>query len=149
MALIKLMLLGLVYIFNKLTYQYGSRAVWLSFISILLILFGDILVPKLGYLLHLIFESVAFGIEHILQANFDLTPRQAEMIFAWTTMITLTCIGLRLAYKAYLNLLLALEYLKLKALITKEQMKSNPKHAFLIVSVVTFSTLGTTFLAFS
>lgn len=149
MALIKLMSLQLINIFNKLTYQYGPRAVWLSIISVVLILLGDILVPKLGYLLHLIFESIAYGMEHLLQANFDLTPRQAEIIFAWIAMITLACIGLRLAYKAYINLLIALEYLKLKALITKERMKSNPKQAMLVISVITFGTLGTTFLAFS
>jgi hypothetical protein len=149
MALLKLMLLGLVCIFNKLTYKYGSRAVWISIVSIVLILFGDILVPKLGYILHLIFESIAYGMEHLLQVNFDLTPRQAELIVAWTGIIALTCIGIRLVYKAYINLLLVLEYSKLKALITKEQMKSNPTQAFLVVSAVTFSTLGTTFLVFS
>ncbi len=149
MALIKLALLGVVDVFNKLSDQYGSRVVWVSILSLVLILFGDILVPKLGYVLHLIFESIAYGVEHILQANFDLTPRQAEMIFAWTAMITLTCIGIRLAYKTYINLLLALEYLKLKALTTKERMRSNPKEAFLVVIAVTFGTLGTTFLVFS
>ncbi len=149
MALIKLMLLGLVYVFNKLSDQYGSRAVWVSILSVVFILFGDILVAKLGFVLHILFESIAYGVEHILQANFDLTPRQAEMVFAWIAMITLTGIGIRLAYKAYLNLLLALDYLKLKALTTKERVQSNPTQAFLVVSAVTISTLGTTFLVFS
>jgi hypothetical protein len=149
MALINLALLALVNVFNKLSNQYGSRRVWISILSLMLILFGDILVPRLGYVLHLIFESIAYGVEHVLQANFDLTPRQAEMIFAWIAMITLTCIGIRLAYKAYINMLLALEYLKFKALLTKERMQSNPKYAFLVISTVTFGTLGASFLVFS
>ncbi len=72
---------------------------------VLLIKFGDTLLPFLWHLLHLAIEVVEMLFEHFLEHVFGVTPRQAEFIVFWTGLTSLVIVAWRLAYKAYLAIL--------------------------------------------
>lgn len=76
---------------------------------IVLVTFGDILLPFLWHILHLAIEVVEMLAEHFLEHVFGVTPRQAEFIVFWTGLTLLGTVAWRLSYKAYLLILQACE----------------------------------------
>ncbi len=72
-----------------------------------LLLFGDSLLPIIGHLFHVLIEVAESAIEHLLEAVFGLSPRQAQMVlfYSWLLItIYLTWQLLRKAYFAVLDL---------------------------------------------
>jgi hypothetical protein len=68
-----------------------------------LILWGDTLLPALGHGLHVLIEIIELTLEHFLEWAFHLSPRQAQVVIAWSGLllaIYLTVILLRKAYRA-------------------------------------------------
>ena len=76
---------------------------------ILLVAFGDTLLPFLWHILHLAIEVVEMLFEHFLEHVFGVTPRQAEFIVFWTGLTLLGTVLWHLSYKAYLVILRACE----------------------------------------
>lgn len=70
--------------------------------------FGDTLIHFLwhllhvvGHLLHLVLEFVESILEHLLEAAFGLTPRQAQIVLFYSFVIVMSYVSWRLARKAY------------------------------------------------
>lgn len=79
------------------------------FSALILVLFGDSLLPFFWHLLHLVIEVIEMMAEHFLEHVFGVTPRQAEFIVFWTGMTSLGIVVWRISYKAYLLIMQACE----------------------------------------
>ncbi|AMK78481.1 MULTISPECIES: hypothetical protein [Methylomonas] len=73
-----------------------------AFSALILVLFGDTLLPFLWHILHLAIEVIEMMAEHFLEHVFGVTPRQAEFIVFWTGLTALGIVAWRISYKAYL-----------------------------------------------
>ncbi len=69
--------------------------------SLILILFGDTILLFIGHCLHVMFEFIASLIEHWLQTGFNLTERQAQIVFFYLFITITGCIAWRLSKKVY------------------------------------------------
>jgi H+/Cl- antiporter ClcA len=65
------------------------------------LVFGDTVVGLIGHCLHVLFELFASICEHWLQAAFNLTERQAQILFFYLFTAIASVVGWRLSIKAY------------------------------------------------
>ena len=56
---------------------------------------GDILLPVIGHVLHLLIELIELPLEHLLELAFHLTPRQSQGVLAWTALFVLIIVAVR------------------------------------------------------
>lgn len=146
MVILKVILIWLILGISKMTERFGLKTVsWVS-ASIVLVLFGDTIIPAIFHVLHILWEMIESVFEHFLESTFHLTPRQAEMIVAWTGMLTIAGFGLKLLYKAYFWSIIL--YAKLQEHLTKVRadLEDNPMKIGLILSLVSIGGYGATFL---
>ncbi|MDD1606509.1 MAG: hypothetical protein LUP96_07425 [Methylococcaceae bacterium] len=74
-----------------------------SFIVALLILllFGDTLLPLIGHCLHLLIEVVESVLEHFLEAAFGLSARQAQLVLFYSAFAIAAYLSWYFVRKAY------------------------------------------------
>lgn len=87
----------------------GYKTLAFLLASVILINFGDLLLPLLGQGLHLLIEVVEAALEHLLEHAFGLKPRQAQFVLAYSALILSAVLIIKLAYKAYQAYLRAYE----------------------------------------
>jgi hypothetical protein len=104
-------------------------------------LFGDTLIHFIGHLLHLVLEFVESILEHLLEALFGLTPRQAQIVLFYSFVIVMSYVSWQLARKTYFALLSLYAEAKL---YWRELKKSRRFKAILMLGA-----LGTTVYLFS
>jgi len=73
----------------------------IAMVSLSLILFGDTLVPLIGHGLHVLIEVVESALEHLLESAFHLSPRQAQVVIAWSGLALVSYLTVILSRKAY------------------------------------------------
>ena len=71
----------------------------------LLLLFGDSLLPIIGHFLHVLIEVVESALEHLLEAAFGLSPRQAQMVLFYSWLFITIYLTWQLLRKAYFTML--------------------------------------------
>lgn len=146
MVIFKVILIWFVLAFTKITERFGLQKVgWVS-ASIVLILFGDTLIPAVFHVLHVFWEIIESVIEHFLESHFHLTPRQAEFIVAWIGILTMLGAGLKLLYVAYRYSILLLFKLQHYLNAAKADLEANPMRLGLLLSIVSLGTYGATFI---
>ncbi|MDI1276967.1 hypothetical protein [Methylobacter sp.] len=69
------------------------------------VLFGDTLLPLLGHVLHVLIEVVESVLEHLLEAAFGLSARQAQVILFYSALLIMLYLAWRLSRKAYFTAL--------------------------------------------
>jgi hypothetical protein len=69
--------------------------------ALILVVFGDTLLPFFWHILHLAIEVIEMMAEQFLEHVFGVTPRQAEFIVFWTGITVAGTLVWRLASKAY------------------------------------------------
>ena len=80
-------------------FNYKTVALGLSIT--LLLSFGDVLIPLLLHSLHVVIAVVEVFLEHILEQAFDLTPRQAQFVLAYSGLLLMVVLALQLLKKLY------------------------------------------------
>lgn len=146
MVIIKVILIWSILAFTKITERFGLKTVtWVSAL-IVLVLFGDSIIPAIFHILHVFWEMMESVVEHFLESTFHFTPRQAEFIVAWTGILAMAGLGLKLLYEAYCYSILlffkAQQYLN----AVKADLEANPLKLGLILSLVSIGGYGATFL---
>jgi hypothetical protein len=68
---------------------------------VLLIGFGDTLLPLVGHGLHVLIEIIELTLEHLLEAAFGLSPRQAQTVLAWGGLMVVLFLSVQFIRKAY------------------------------------------------
>ncbi|HWP01526.1 MAG TPA: hypothetical protein VNL74_13040 [Methylococcus sp.] len=68
---------------------------------VLLIGFGDTLLPLVGHGLHVLVEIIELALEHLLEAAFGLSPRQAQTVLAWGGLMIVLFLSVHFIRKAY------------------------------------------------
>ena len=86
--------------FYRVCYQH-KYIVGAVFVSLILILFGDAVIHFIGHLSHVLLEFVESVLEHLLEAAFGLTPRQAQIVLFYSFVVIMSYVSWRLARKAY------------------------------------------------
>lgn len=76
--------------------------------------FGNALLLTIAHSLHLVFEVIEVALEHFLENAFDLTPRQAQFVIAYTALGVGIYLIIKLVRWAYLAVMRT--YLAAKAL---------------------------------
>ncbi len=146
MVILKVILIWLILGITKMTERYGLKTVsWIS-ASIVLVLFGDTLIPAVFHVLHILWEMIESVFEHFLETTFHLTPRQAEIIVAWMGILTITGFGLKLLYHAYYWSIILFTKLQDHLTKVKADFEANPVKVGLILSLVSIGGYGATFL---
>lgn len=146
MVFIKVILIWSILVFSKITERFGLKKVaWVSG-SIVLILFGDTLVPAIFHVFHVAWQIVESVIEHFLESMFDLTPRQAEFIVAWMGILSMLGVGSMLGYQAYRYSIMLFLRLQLYLNDLKSDLQANPLKLGLWLSIFSLGTYGATFL---
>ncbi len=146
MIILKVILIWLILIASKITERFGLKTVsWVS-ASIVLILFGDTLIPAIFHALHVVWEMFEFMVEHFLESMFHLTPRQAEFIVAWMGILTMIGLGLKLLYEAYRYSIQLFFKLQQYLIAVKADLETNPVKLGLVLSLFSLGTYGATFL---
>lgn len=107
----------------------------------ILFLFGDTAIHFIGHLLHILLEFVESLLEHLLEAAFGLTPRQAQVVLFYSFVVVMSYISWQLTRKAYFALLDLYEQAKLYWQVLK---KSRRFKAMLMLGAI-----GTTVYLFS
>jgi hypothetical protein len=126
--------------FNRFCYQHKNIIGSVIAFSIVF-MFGDTLIHFIGHLLHLILEFVESILEHLLEAAFGLTPRQAQIVLFYSFIIVMSYVTWQLARKAYFALL---SFYAEAKLYWQELKKSRRFKAILMLGA-----LGTTVYLFS
>lgn len=70
-----------------------------------LLLFGDSLLHFVGHSLHIILEFVESILEHFLEAAFDLSARQAQIVLFYSFVAIMSYVLWRLGCKVYFVML--------------------------------------------
>ena len=80
----------------RFSFQSNSPVSWITNKFVLLgasilvlIFFGDILLPWLGHILFILLEAVEEALDVLLETVFALTPRSAQMVVAWIGLVLL------------------------------------------------------------
>jgi hypothetical protein len=145
-VILKVILIWLVLAFTKITERFGLKTVsWVS-ASIVLILFGDSLIPAIFHVPHVFWEIIESVIEHFLESQFHLTPRQAEFIVAWMGILIMLGAGLKLLYEAYRYSIVLVFKLQHYLIDAKADLETNPMRLGLLLSIVSLGTYGVTFI---
>lgn len=84
---------------------YHKNIVGAVFAFFIVFLFGDSLLHFIAHLLHIIIEFIESVLEHLLEAAFGLTPRQAQIVLFYSFMGGMSYVTWRLARKTYFALL--------------------------------------------
>lgn len=74
-----------------------------GFVAVLLvlILFGDTLLPLLGHVLHVLIEVIESVLEHFLESVFHVSPRQAQVILFYSGLAIAIYLSWYLTRKAH------------------------------------------------
>jgi hypothetical protein len=146
MVIIKVILIWSILAFTKITERFGLKKVcWVSGL-IILVLFGDTIIPAIFHVLHVFWEIIESVIEHFLESQFHLTPRQAEFIVAWMGILTMLGVGLKLLWQAYQYSIIF--YLKARFYLNsvKDDLAENPLKLGLVLSLMSIGGYSATFL---
>lgn len=81
--------------------RYGGRRLAWAAGALILLGFGDTLLPMIGHALHVAIEVVEWLLEHWLESAFDLSPRQAEITVFWLGMLAIGVGSWRAGRAAY------------------------------------------------
>lgn len=82
--------------------RYGGRRLAWAAGALILLGFGDTLLPMIGHGLHVTIEIGEWLLEHWLEAAFDLSPRQAEVTVFWLGVLAIGYGSWRVGRAAYL-----------------------------------------------
>lgn len=112
---------------------------------LVLILFGDALLPLLGHVLHVLIEVIESVLEHFLESVFDLSPRQAQ--------VTLFYGGLAIAITLSWRLMRKVHSTALRVYATAQERRraiaNSAKAAAWFRTMVMVGALGTTLYLFT
>lgn len=78
-----------------------QASVVLTATTVLLLLFGDAVLPTLGHGLHFVIEIIELPLEHLLEWAFHLSPRQAQAVLAWSALFVVIHLNIRLVRYLY------------------------------------------------
>lgn len=149
MFIIKVILAWLIMALARSVERFGAKTVVFVSASIIMVFFGDTLVPILLHLYHILVEIFESVFEHALESIFGLNPKQSEFIAAWVSILLQATIGFKVLKIAY-RLTLALgEKMGLFWDRITCDFDTNPARMILVCSAVTLSTFGGTLLLFS
>jgi len=90
---------------NAYWQRINKKAVGLVAAVFVLILFGDSLLPLLGHFLHVLIEVFESALEHLLEAAFGLSPRQAQVVLFYSWLLITIYLTWQLLRKAYFTVL--------------------------------------------
>jgi hypothetical protein len=146
MVIFKVILIWSVLAFTKTTERFGLKTVsWVS-VLIVMILFGDSIIPAIFHVLHVFWEIIESVVEHFLESQFHLTPRQAEFIVAWMGILTMFGAGVKILFVAYRYSILLFFKVQYYFNVVKADLEANPLKLGLWLSIVSLGTYGSTFL---
>lgn len=148
MIIFKMILIWAILTFTKMTERFGLKNICWAATSIVLILFGDSLIPAIFHVLHVFWEVIESVIEHFLEATFHLTPRQAEFIVAWMGILTMMSVFVKVLYETYRYSIILFFKLQDYVKVLKNDLKDNPLRLGILLSLVSLSSYGVTFLFF-
>jgi hypothetical protein len=110
-----------------------------------LILWGDTLLPLLGHGLHVLIEVVESALEHLLESAFHFSPRQAQVVIAWSGLALAIHLAVILSRKAYR----AARRAYFAARARWRSVASSPQAALVFRTAVGAGALGAAFHLFS
>lgn len=87
----------------------NNKPTMLAVSALVLLLFGDTLLPFFWHIIHVFIEVIELMFEHFLEHVFGVTPRQAEFIVFWTGITAIGIIVWRLSAKVYVVIAQACE----------------------------------------
>ncbi|WP_210023992.1 hypothetical protein [Methylocaldum sp. RMAD-M] len=70
-----------------------ERMVLLMAGSIVIMLYGDVVLGWIGSLLHYAIEVLELGLEHLIEATFHVSQRTAQILTAWTGLFLFLLLG--------------------------------------------------------
>lgn len=80
---------------------FSIKALALALLALDIALFGNVLWPLLAHGLHVLVEIVELALEHVLEEAFDLTPRQAQSVLAYSALALAIYIAIKCLRRAY------------------------------------------------
>lgn len=90
---------------NKYPYdlcqQISSKTLYSLLIGFALLMFGHDLLFTLGHFLHVLISIIEWGLEHLLQWLFKVSPRQAEILTFWLGFTMLAGLAWPISRRAY------------------------------------------------
>jgi hypothetical protein len=124
---------------------------WIIFglLALDIALFGNLLLIGLGHSLQLLIEVIEVALEHFLESAFDLSPRQAQFVLAYSALVLglgILAYAMRVAYLATIR-----AWIEAKALALKitEQVKIARKNATWKKISLALGAFGATFFLLS
>lgn len=112
---------------------------------VILIAFGDTLIPALLHMLYILLEIVNSLIEHFLEHTFHATPRQSEMLVFWGGMAINAWVLTYALRRGYINTIRLYEEAKMRWILLQSTQKSKTY----IQAVILLSMMSLTFLFFT
>jgi hypothetical protein len=73
----------------------------LGLLAVAFFTFGDVLLSAIGQGMHILVEVIEINLEHFLEKTFDLTPRQAQFVLAYSALALVIYLCVYLTRKAY------------------------------------------------
>jgi hypothetical protein len=145
LVVFKVIFVWLILVFSKITERFGVKKVIIVTTCIVMVLFGDTLIPAIFHVLHTLWEIVETVIEHFLENWFHLTPKQAEMATAWMGILTMVGVVLKLIYESYKYSVLLWSRLPKFLNDLNEEFKNNPLKIGWLLVLASFSIFGASF----
>jgi hypothetical protein len=91
--------------FSTVRQRVNNKTLSVVVTLILLLLFGDILLPLLGHVLHVLIEIIDSALEHFLESAFHLSKRQSQIILFYSELVIGITVFRYLLRKAYVAVL--------------------------------------------
>ncbi|WGS87221.1 hypothetical protein [Methylomonas sp. UP202] len=126
--------------------RYGGRRLAYFVAALVMLGFGDTLLPLIGHGVHVAIEIVEWLLEHWLEAAFGLSPRQAEIAVFWLGIVAIGYGSWRVARAAYLA---ALAWWRDLAARWRANSAGRAYWPALARSALVFGALGSTLLMFT
>ncbi|PPD18108.1 MAG: hypothetical protein CTY18_05835 [Methylomonas sp.] len=149
MEYFKLLLSWPIQMLNKLIARFGTKNVaWMLFIGSL-ILFGDAHISVILHVLHICWEVLEMQLENVLEAQFQLTPRQAEIVTAWLSFLTMAGFFAAFLFKVYCQILLMPKFFTELTAQIRQRLAENPGKTSFWMGAFSLGTASMTLLLLS
>ena len=129
----------------RLRHNTGDKPIGIMVSLVILLMFGDTLLPLLGHLLHVLHEVIDLTLEHFLEFVFGASKRQSQIIIFYFEIALVIGLIWHVSRKAYCNSRRACANIQ-----ENWQVKTGKgKAKACIKAALMISMLGTTFFLFS